>query len=34
MKAIVVGAGMGGTSAALGLRKIGWDVEILERVRE
>ncbi|WP_454301437.1 FAD-dependent urate hydroxylase HpxO [Salana multivorans] len=34
MKAIVVGAGMAGTTAAMGLERIGYDVEILERVRE
>ncbi|MGL6236293.1 MAG: FAD-dependent urate hydroxylase HpxO [Segniliparus sp.] len=34
MKAIVIGAGMGGTSAALALRQIGFDVEIYEQVRE
>lgn len=29
--AIVVGAGIGGLSTAIGLRGIGWDVEVLER---
>lgn len=34
MKAIIVGAGIGGLSAGLALRQIGWDVEIYERVTE
>lgn len=34
MKAIVIGAGMGGTSAALALRQIGVDVEVYEQIRE
>lgn len=31
MKAIVVGAGLGGVTAALALDQIGWDVSVLER---
>ncbi|ADG96676.1 monooxygenase FAD-binding protein [Segniliparus rotundus DSM 44985] len=34
VKAVIIGAGMGGTSAALALRHIGFDVEIYEQVRE
>ncbi|WP_138466858.1 FAD-dependent urate hydroxylase HpxO [Poseidonocella sp. HB161398] len=34
MKAIIVGAGIGGLSAGLALRRIGWDVTIYERVTE
>ncbi len=34
MKAIIVGAGMGGMSAALALRQIGIDTEVYERVTE
>ncbi|MEU7908001.1 FAD-dependent monooxygenase [Actinoplanes sp. NPDC049118] len=30
--AVVVGAGIGGLSAAIGLRRAGWDVTVLERV--
>ncbi|GAA0430243.1 hypothetical protein Aca07nite_38950 [Actinoplanes capillaceus] len=30
--AVVVGAGIGGLSAAIGLRREGWDVTVLERV--
>lgn len=31
MKAIVIGSGIGGLSAAIGLRATGWDVEVYER---
>jgi 2-polyprenyl-6-methoxyphenol hydroxylase-like FAD-dependent oxidoreductase len=31
-KAVVVGAGIGGLSAAIGLRRAGWDVTVLEQV--
>ncbi|MEM8753829.1 MAG: FAD-dependent monooxygenase [Pseudomonadota bacterium] len=31
MKAVVVGAGIGGLTAALALRRVGWEVELLER---
>lgn len=34
MKAIIIGAGMGGMSAALALRQIGIDTEVYERVTE
>lgn len=34
MKAIVIGAGMGGLSAAIALRQIGIDTEVFERVTE
>lgn len=34
MKVVVVGAGMGGLSAAIALRQIGIDVEVYEQVRE
>jgi FAD-dependent urate hydroxylase len=34
MKAIIVGAGIGGMSTALALTRIGWDVEVYEQVRE
>ena len=34
MKAVVVGGGIGGLSAALALRQAGWDVTVLERARE
>jgi 2-polyprenyl-6-methoxyphenol hydroxylase-like FAD-dependent oxidoreductase len=29
--ALVVGAGIGGLAAAIALRRIGWDVRVLER---
>jgi len=32
-RAIVVGAGIAGLSAAIGLRRAGWDVTVLERSR-
>ncbi|MFC9128272.1 FAD-dependent monooxygenase [Streptomyces sp. NPDC057099] len=31
--AVVVGAGIGGLAAAIGLRRIGWDVTVVERAR-
>ncbi|MFF8609874.1 FAD-dependent monooxygenase [Streptomyces sp. NPDC015346] len=31
--AVVVGAGIGGLAAALGLRRIGWEVTVVERAR-
>jgi 2-polyprenyl-6-methoxyphenol hydroxylase-like FAD-dependent oxidoreductase len=31
--AVVVGGGIGGLSAAIGLRRIGWHVTVLERAR-
>lgn len=34
MKAVVIGAGMGGMSAAIALRQIGIDTEVYERVTE
>ncbi len=34
MKAIIIGAGMGGLSAAIALRQVGWDVEVHEQVVE
>ncbi|TCT40294.1 FAD-dependent urate hydroxylase HpxO [Martelella mediterranea] len=34
MKAIVIGAGMGGLCAAIGLKRIGFSVEVYEKVRE
>lgn len=34
MKAVVVGAGIGGLAAAIALRRIGWDVTVLERAPE
>lgn len=32
MKVIIIGAGIGGTSAGIALRKLGHDVEIYEQV--
>ncbi len=32
--AVVVGAGIGGLSAAIGLRRVGWQVTMLERAAE
>lgn len=34
MKAIIIGAGMGGLSAGIALKRIGWDVKVYEKVRE
>ncbi|MFC9980238.1 FAD-dependent urate hydroxylase HpxO [Gordonia sp. NPDC127522] len=34
MKAVIIGAGMGGTSAGIALRQLGHDVEIYEQVTE
>lgn len=34
MKAIIVGAGVGGLSTAIALGKLGWQVEVLERAEE
>ncbi|WP_238420065.1 FAD-dependent urate hydroxylase HpxO [Gordonia sp. 'Campus'] len=34
MKAVIIGAGMGGTSAAIALRQLGHDVEVYEQVTE
>lgn len=34
MKAIIIGAGMGGLSAGIALKRIGWDVRVYEKVRE
>lgn len=34
MKAVIIGAGMGGMSAALALRQIGIDTRVYERVTE
>ena len=34
MKVVVIGAGMGGTSAAIALRQIGIETEVYERVTE
>lgn len=31
MKAIIIGAGIGGLASAIGLRKAGWDVAVFER---
>jgi FAD-dependent urate hydroxylase len=34
MRAVVVGAGIGGMSTAIALTRIGWDVDVYEQVRE
>lgn len=34
MKAIIIGAGMGGLSAAIALKQCGYDVEVYEQVKE
>ncbi|XVS65938.1 FAD-dependent monooxygenase [Actinosynnema sp. CA-299493] len=34
MKAVVVGGGLGGVTAAVALRHVGWEVEVLERAPE
>ncbi len=34
MKAIVIGAGIGGLCAAIGLRRLGWDVCVFERAKQ
>ncbi|MFJ6674291.1 FAD-dependent monooxygenase [Actinosynnema sp. NPDC091369] len=34
MKAVVVGGGLGGVTAAVALRQVGWEVEVLERAPE
>jgi FAD-dependent urate hydroxylase len=34
MKAIVIGAGIGGMCTAIALTRIGWDVEVYEQIRE
>lgn len=34
MKAIIVGAGIGGLTAGLALRRIGWDVEVYDKITE
>jgi 2-polyprenyl-6-methoxyphenol hydroxylase-like FAD-dependent oxidoreductase len=31
--ALIIGAGIGGLAAAVGLRRIGWSVTVLERAR-
>lgn len=33
-RAVIVGAGIGGLATAIGLRKVGWDVMVLERAPE
>ncbi|UNZ20225.1 FAD-dependent monooxygenase [Streptomyces sp. 891-h] len=33
-RAVVVGGGIGGLAAAIGLRRIGWEVTVVERARE
>ncbi|QQQ77765.1 FAD-dependent monooxygenase [Saccharothrix sp. 6-C] len=34
MKAVVVGGGLGGVTAAVALRRVGWEVAVLERAAE
>ena len=34
MKAVIIGAGMGGMSAAIALKQLGFDVEVYEQVTE
>ncbi|MEV8439105.1 FAD-dependent monooxygenase [Actinosynnema sp. NPDC051121] len=34
MRAVVVGGGLGGVTAAVALRQVGWEVEVLERAPE
>ncbi len=34
MRAVVVGGGIGGLAAAVGLRRVGWDVTVLEKAPE
>ncbi|MFI9006424.1 FAD-dependent monooxygenase [Actinosynnema sp. NPDC053489] len=34
MKAVVVGGGLGGVAAAVALRRVGWEVSVLERAPE
>lgn len=34
MKAIIIGAGIGGLTAGIALRRIGWDVEVYDRITE
>ncbi|MEO0356428.1 MAG: NAD(P)-binding protein, partial [Cyanobacteria bacterium P01_A01_bin.3] len=34
LKAIAIGAGMGGLTAAIAMKQVGFDVEVYDRVRE
>ncbi len=34
LKAVIIGAGMGGLATGIGLRQAGYDVEIYDRVSE